>query len=482
MFQRALKALAQGLTRETDDPLTPQQRLEWERCAADKAYWIRSHVKIYDPPTKSWIPFDLWPDQERALSVIDGNDKSLALKARQLGMTWLCLADILHGMLFEPIFTALVFSLREAESVQLISKERLWGMYLNLPEWMRGGEPLVDSATVKTLANGSTVKAFPSNRGDSYSANFALIDEAALIDNLAALLASVEPTINAGGKLVMISRANKKKSDNAFHNIYKDARLGKNGWACVFLPWYAHPGRDQAWYDKTLAATISASGGKLDDMYEQYPATDEEALARGTTGKIYPAFSYDENVTADAEYVKGYPVEWWIDPGYSNHFCIAMVQQRPFRGIPDHLCLFSEVYINYMGVYDVLNLAVEQSLSKGWELPSDIFYDPENPQVMVDMSKLRDERGFLCRIHKAVKDVAQGIRAVRRHIGPDENGMRLLRLHPRAENIITDLSEFYETDTTATLGGDPKPASGQRDHGESAVRYGMTPRLYRSGQ
>lgn len=480
MFQRALRELAQGLTRETDS-LSPEQREEWNKCAASCAYWIRTYAQIYDPPSKAWIPFDLWPAQEQVLDVIETNDRAVALKPRQVGVTWLCLAYILWSMLFKSVFTALVFSLREQESKYLISDERMWGMFKRLPEWMRGGEPLVESSTVKTLANGSTVKAFPSNRGDSYSANFALVDEADLIDDLGALLASVEPTINAGGKLVMISRSNKKKTDTAFKNIYKDARLGKNGWGHIFLPWHVHPARNAAWYEKTLAATISASGGKLDDMWEQYPATDEEALARGTTGKIYPAFSYDDNVSTDAEYVAGFAVEWWIDPGYSNHFCIAMVQQRPFLGLSDHLCVFSELYINYMGVYDVLSMAVEQSLSKGWELPSDIYYDPENPQVMVDMGKLRDERGFLCRIHKAHKDVAQGIRAVRRHIGPDENGMRLLRLHPRCENIITDLSEYYETDTNATLGGDPKPAQGQRDHGESAVRYGMTPRLFRSG-
>jgi hypothetical protein len=465
------------------DPLTPEQRAEWNRCAEDKAYWINTYVQIYDPPTKSWIPFDLWPAQSNVLDVIDDNHKTIVLKARQLGLSWLCLADILHGMLFKPIATVLVFSLREEESKELIGEKRLWGMYKRLPDWMKGDDASEDNKTTKTLGNGSSVKAFPGKRGDSYSATYALIDEADLIPDLKDLLESVEPTINAGGKLVLISRVDKKHSESTFKKIYKDARLSKNGWAHVFLPWNVHPGRDQAWYERTLASTLSIDGDTKDAMHAQYPATDEEALARGTTGKIYPAFSYDEggNVTADAEYVPGYDVEWWIDPGYSNHFCIAFVQQRPFLGHPDHLCVFYEVYINYMGVYDVLQTAVEQSLKMGWSLPSDVYYDPENPQVMVDMSKLRDEKSFLCRIHKAHKDVAQGIRAVRRHIGPDENGLRLLRLHPRCENIITDLSEYYETDTNATLGGDPKPASGQRDHGESAVRYGMTPRLFRSG-
>lgn len=450
-------------------------------CWRFPAYFIGTYCQIYDSVSRGWIPFVLWPVQRDLIGALYGSKKFAALKTRQVGVSWIMDAYALWNMLFSPIADILLFSLREKEAIEQL--KRLKGMYNRLPSWLQS-EVVRDNETEFGLANGSVARAFPSNRGDSYTATLAVVDEADLIPNLADLLASVEPTINAGGQLALVSRVDKKHHDSAFKNIYRDARLGKNGFRHFFIPWYAHPNRDAAWYDQTLIAVTSASGGDLDTMYEQYPETDEQALARGTTGKIYPFFSYeaDGNVSEEADYRDGYEVEWWIDPGYSNHFCIAYVQERSFEGIPDHLCVFDEMYIQYKGVYDVLTAAIERSIERGYALPSVVYYDPENPQVAVDMGKLRNKHDFLCRIVLADKrSVAQNIRAVRRHIGPDENGIRLLRLHPRCENIIEDLSSYYETDSSKTLSGDPAPASGQRDHGAAAVAYGMTPRLYRSG-
>jgi hypothetical protein len=47
------------------------------------------------------------------------------------------------------------------------------------------------------------------------------------------------------------------------------------------LPWYVRPARTQEWYEEQKA-DIFARTGSLDDLYEQYPATDEEALAART--------------------------------------------------------------------------------------------------------------------------------------------------------------------------------------------------------
>ncbi len=61
--------------------------------------------------------------------------KLVILKARQLGISWLCLSYALWLMLFQAPATILLFSLREEESKELLW--RLRGMYDRLPPHLR---------------------------------------------------------------------------------------------------------------------------------------------------------------------------------------------------------------------------------------------------------------------------------------------------------------------------------------------------------
>ncbi len=255
-------------------------------CAVDREYFIRHYCRIYDPEAQDWIPFDLWDAQVQVLEIILKHQKMLALKARQLGLTWLVLAYALHEMIFRPISEVLIFSKREDEALYLLGNERLRGMYMHLPDWMKPGI-LIDRAGHFKLANGSSARAFPSNAGDSYTATLAIIDEADLVPNLQDLLNRVKPTVEAGGKLIMISRADKSKPLSTFKAIYRAAKKLMNDWVSVFLPWHVHPGRDKAWYDRQCRDAME-NEGTLDSVHEQYPATDEEALSPSTLDKRIP--------------------------------------------------------------------------------------------------------------------------------------------------------------------------------------------------
>ena len=49
-------------------------------------------------------------------------------------------------------------------------------------------------------------------------------------DNLDALLAAVKPTIDAGGRLILLSTADKSKPQSAFKRIYGAGKRGENGY------------------------------------------------------------------------------------------------------------------------------------------------------------------------------------------------------------------------------------------------------------
>lgn len=252
-------------------------------CGMDRQYFIETYCQIYDPPSKDWIPFKLWAAQIEVLEATIEHQLIIELKPRQIGLTWLNLGYAAWEMLFRPIAKILLFSLRETEAKYLLGEERLKGILKRLPEWMRPAF-VVDNELSLELANGSNARAFPTSAGDSYSATFALVDEADLVPDLERLLRSVKPTIDAGGKLVLLSRSDKKHPASAFKNIYRAAKQKLNEWHPIFLAWYVHPGRDEAWYEKQCKDAL-ANEGSLDSIHEQYPATDAEALAPATLNK-----------------------------------------------------------------------------------------------------------------------------------------------------------------------------------------------------
>ncbi len=264
-----------------------QLQVEVAKCRKSVAYFIRTYCFVEDPAAKEWIPFDLWPKQESTLATIHESKLTIILKARQLGLSWLVLGYALWTLLFQPNSSVLLFSRRDDEATSLL-KDRLLEMYKRLPEWMRTTKVLKSNDHELRLSNGSWVKAFPTGTGDSYSASIAIIDEADLVPDLDKQLRSVKPTIDApGNKLILLSRPDKSRPDSPFKRIYGASKRGENSYTPVFLPWDARPDRDAAWYEDQRKDSLSRTGA-LDDLHEQYAATEAEALAARTQDKRVP--------------------------------------------------------------------------------------------------------------------------------------------------------------------------------------------------
>lgn len=264
---------------------------EWAACASDPAYFIHHYVQLDTQDGTgeggSWAPFRLWPAQLRALDAVHAERLLVILKARQLGMTWLLLGYALWLITFRPGSAVGLFSRRQEEAVDLLD-QRLKGMHARLPEWCR--VPVkkgADNKTTWALVNGSTVRAFPTSAGDSYTFSLAVVDEADLCDDLGRMLDAVKPTIDGGGRLVLLSKVNKRRPNSTFKRLCKAAREGGSAWRLLFLPWTARPGRTAAWYEAQRQHSL-AQNGTLDFLHENYPNTPEEALAALAGSKRLP--------------------------------------------------------------------------------------------------------------------------------------------------------------------------------------------------
>jgi hypothetical protein len=267
--------------------MTEEEQEEWLRCSESPLYFVHKHCQVDDPQQAGeWIPFRLWPAQASTLKTISENKLTIVLKARQLGFSWLVLAFALWLMLFRASASILIFSRRDDEAVDLL-KNRMKKMYKRLPSYLQADSVEVDNDHEWRLSNESIARAFPTSAGDSYTATLAIVDEADLVPDLNQLMRAVKPTIDNGGRMILVSRSDKKKPASEFKQIYRGAKQKKTDWVPVFVPWYGRPGRTMAWYRKQKTE-ILARTGYLDDLHEQYPATDDEALAPSSADKRIP--------------------------------------------------------------------------------------------------------------------------------------------------------------------------------------------------
>jgi hypothetical protein len=286
---------------DRNETAASRYRREVLKCRRSPAYFLDTYGRIYDATVGEWVPFRLWPAQIDTLDALHAHRLVVILKARQLGLTWLVLGHALWLVLFHPAATVLLFSRRDDEAVDLL-KTRLRGMYDRLPDWLKVRSFAVDNDHEWQFSNGSRLLAFPTTAGDSYTATLAIVDEADLVPDLGKLMGAVKPTIDGGGRMVLLSRADKSKPQSVFKKIYASAKQQRTEWMPIFLPWYARPDRNIAWYEAQKADILHRTGS-LDDLYEQYPATDGEALsARALDKRIAPQWlqqCYQERVGLD---------------------------------------------------------------------------------------------------------------------------------------------------------------------------------------
>lgn len=246
------------------------------------ADWIAGEVTIEDVQGESVsiIPFALWPAQRDALDVITSQNQVIILKARQLGMSWLCIAYALWLCLFHGNRLVMVFSKDQDSANGMIGRAR--GIYQRLAD--KRTALVTDNVTEIGWSNGSRIKAFAATKhaGSSFTATFTILDEFAKMDYAESLYTAVKPTINDGGKMAIISTGNGE--GNPFHKLWQAAEKRQNNFVPLFLPWWSRPGRTVKWYAAVEADAISSAYHK-----QEYPAEPAEAFTSVGEDRFLPS-------------------------------------------------------------------------------------------------------------------------------------------------------------------------------------------------
>lgn len=183
-------------------------------------------------------------------------------------------------------------------------------------------------------------------------------------------------------------------------------------------------------------------------------------------GAIYDNFSYELNVSDDAEYNPDLPVAWWVDDGYaygkgrgteSYHPRVFLLVQYTARG-------GANIFAEYVKCHEQAEATIQTVRDMGYPLPEIAYIDSSAAQLK---GRLWDTG---IQTMGATHEVTEGIKNVRRLLC-DGNGERLLKIHPRCLETILEFQSYHKADSLMAVGGEQKPAKVD-DHCMDAIRYG----------
>lgn len=415
---------------------------------------------VGDQHSAAIAPFTLWDGQRAALEMMERERLLVFLKARQLGISWLVCGYALWLCTSTPGQPVLVYSQGQLEANELIRRTSfLYDHHQrrdHLPSLVRDNTGLLE------WSNGSRMLSLAATRkaGRSFTAALAILDEWAFMAWPRETLAAVKPTIDAGGKLFIISSAD--GANTAYHRFWNTAESGASGYASVFLPWWSRPDRGDGWRD----AKVNEAGGDTASVLREYPANAIEAFTNAS-GLVYDVWSdgpNDGNVTEAADYIAdGGSVYWAIDDGYegsvddagyfteqSSPRVVLFIQERS----DGTLCQFDESY----EIKSIEEQHITRVIERGYAEPEYIAIDSAAAELRGRLGTMGYyTRGKPHRIDESIK-------AMRRMLAPDQNGRRRYLVHPRCKHFRREMASYrYDP-----VSGKPIDAF---NHGPDAARY-----------
>lgn len=300
------------------------EELEWRRCAADPAYFIDNYGQIIlkDGSIRRWR---LWPVQRMLLAEWEAGESTVAVKARQLGITTLSIHFALWEIIFKDAARWFVVSKEEGSAKDAIS--RLRATKDRLPRWMvdraqsrsvpvDGHVRRQDKAdAVTTISYGlsrmeiltSTPKSVQGKSGKF------ILDEFAAHTDQKRIYHLVLPAFDAGGQAIIIANG---EGENVFYHIYQEAKRGGNQFKPHFFSWRDDPTRDEAWYER-MRVQFKTDNPDADDFAfkAQFPETEEEAFFlhgnsrfdMTTLNRLSLTLSEERKAKGDAKEPWGYP-------------------------------------------------------------------------------------------------------------------------------------------------------------------------------
>lgn len=236
--------------------------------------FCREQIKVRHP-SLGLIPLELREPQIETITAYLENQKTITLKARQIGFTTASMIFALWEALYKPYYSFINLSKRETDAVAALGMAKL--AYDSLDPRLKARLPKLtdNNQKVMTFDNGSYMESHPSSNSPARSRTVTRItlDEYAFMPDDEEAWAAIEPTADVGGSINIISTAH--GYDNDFQRKWEEA-TSETGSSIhpIFYPWWALPERDEAWYEAKKKSM------QVWQLHQEYPSTPEEAFRK----------------------------------------------------------------------------------------------------------------------------------------------------------------------------------------------------------
>lgn len=183
-----------------------------EKCKRDPLFWLSNYVFTFDEhdrenPVK---PFPIKPYVPVIVKEWQENDILHIAKSRQMSISWLAMAMLLHEAEFFDYRLQAVFSKKEADALNIVERAKF--MYDHQPAWLRNLCPLERKMRDMPFGNiffarGSKIVGLAQGKDQvrSYVPSTAFLDEAAFQDKAEETYGACVPCAQ---KIVTVSSAN----------------------------------------------------------------------------------------------------------------------------------------------------------------------------------------------------------------------------------------------------------------------------------
>lgn len=195
------------------------QELELNRCIKDPYYFLTHFCYTHDEHwqhKKLPSPYNLIPKKEYIQDICDifqTEDLIAIEKTRQMMASWIFCGLALWDTMFKEGRRTFMMSKKEKDANALV--ERCKFMYSKLPQhfqdkYKRDPEKYLEMRWSK---KNNIIQGVPEGADQvrSYTSSLIIMDEAAFQDKAEKVVEAAQPSLQGGGKLVMISTANGKE-------------------------------------------------------------------------------------------------------------------------------------------------------------------------------------------------------------------------------------------------------------------------------
>ena len=230
------------------------------------------YVRVIEPGT-GMVELEEWPHLDSAITTLGESRMVVWAKSRQIGITTILSAFVLHHASYTPNALALVFSKGERDAWEFLSKSR--ATYESLPQELQQPLTQPDNREQMTFQTGSRIITMPSTEaaGRGLNPTLVVIDEADFHEYLDACYNSGKPGLDdRDGQLVMTSTVNPYRIGSLFQQLYQGAPANK--FNKLFFGWRVRPNRDQQWYDERKAQYPDQAL-----FQKEHPENEEAAFA-----------------------------------------------------------------------------------------------------------------------------------------------------------------------------------------------------------